>query len=305
MRRGNSGQSQFLLARQIVDHVRERKLAKGHHLVEMALATRFAVSRTLVRASLKRLADARIVEPRRHQGFFLIKSWDQLEGSVIAVPPPVEEALYRRIVRDRINGKIPERITQVALIAHYGADRASLLRALATMADEGIVTKNKGHGWTFQPAIDSAVSVRNSYDFRRTLEPSGILLASFRVDAAALARLRASHLALLARAQTASGPNLFGLDTEFHETIASFTHNSFFIQAMQQQNRMRRLMEYRGYANRRRVRVWVREHLAIIEALAAGKRGRAAQLMDRHLERAYRNAIAVAAKRRRGQNGRD
>src|SRR5262249_20209294 len=165
MHQGNKGQSQFLLARQIVDYVFERKLARGHHLVEMTLAARFAVSRTLVRASLKRLADERIVEPRRNQGFFLLKSWDQLEGSVIAVPPPAEDRLYRRIVRDRINGRIPERITQVALIAHYGADRGSLLRALATMADEGIVSKNKGHGWTFLPTINGAASVRNSYDF--------------------------------------------------------------------------------------------------------------------------------------------
>jgi DNA-binding GntR family transcriptional regulator len=44
-------------------------------------------------------------------------------------------------------------------------------------------------------------------------------------------------------------------------------------------------MEYRGYENRRRVRVWVKEHLAIIEALAANKYGRASQLMHEHLTR--------------------
>jgi DNA-binding GntR family transcriptional regulator len=299
MPQGNKAQSQFLLARQIVAHVFEQKLARGHHLVEMALAARFAVSRTLVRASLRRLAGESIVESRRNQGYFLIRSWKELEGRVIAVPPPVEDELYRRIVLDRINGKIPERATQVALIARYGADRGSLLRAMATMVDEGIVTKNKGHGWTFQPTINSALSVRNSYDFRRTLEPNGILLGSFRVDPAALERMRAAHVALLARAHSASGSNLFSLDTEFHETIALFTHNSFFIQAMQHQNRLRRLMEYRGYGDRRRVRVWLREHLAILDALAAGKHGRAAQLMDRHLERAHRNAAKMAASKRR------
>jgi DNA-binding GntR family transcriptional regulator len=298
MPQGNKAQSQFLLARQIVAHVFEQKLARGYHLVEMALAARFEVSRTLVRASLKRLAGEDIVESRRNQGFFLIKSWKELEGRVIAVPPPAEDELYRRIVLDRINGKIPERVTQVALLERYDADRGSLLRAMATMADEGIVTKNKGHGWTFQPTINSALSVRNSYDFRRTFEPNGILLGSFSVDPAALGRMRAAHVALLARARSASGPNLFSLDTEFHETIALFTHNSFFIQAMQHQNRLRRLMEYRGYRNRRRVQVWLREHLAILDALAAGKRGRAAQLMDRHLELAHRNAAKMAAKNR-------
>lgn len=44
---------------------------------------------------------------------------------------------------------------------------------------------------------------------------------------------------------------------------------------MQRQNPLRRLMKYRGYENRRRIRVWVREHLAIIDALKANKLGQA------------------------------
>src|SRR5882724_1827021 len=119
-------QGQFLLARQIVALVFEHKLNKGHHLVETALAERFGVSRTLVRASLKRLAKESVVEPRRNQGFFLLKGWDRLDGGVIAVPPSIEDTLYRRILRNRIGGKIPERITQVALINLYRAERSNL-----------------------------------------------------------------------------------------------------------------------------------------------------------------------------------
>jgi DNA-binding GntR family transcriptional regulator len=303
MAKKKKAQGQFLLARQIVAHVFEHKLGKGHHLVETALAERFGVSRTLIRASLKRLAKESVVEPRRNQGFFLLKGWDRLDGGVIAVPPSVEDTLYRRILRNRIGGKIPERITQIALINRYRADRSALLRVLQTMADEGIVTKNKGHGWTFLPTINTEVSIRNSYDFRRTLEPSGILLDSFRVQPTVLDRLRAAHLALLSRADTASGTQLFDLDAEFHETIASFTHNSFFIQAIQQQNRLRRLMEYGGYENRRRVRIWVREHLAMIDALEANKRGQASRLMNEHLDKAYRNAAVIPPKSTNGNAG--
>jgi DNA-binding GntR family transcriptional regulator len=54
---------------------------------------------------------------------------------------------------------------------------------------------------------------------------------------------------------------------------------------VQQQNRLRRLMEYRGYENRRCIRVWVREHLAIIDALKANKLGQASQLMTLNLEK--------------------
>jgi len=293
MSEGKKARGQYLLARQIVAYVFEQRLDRGHHLVETGLAERFAVSRTLIRGALKRLASEKIVEPRPNQGFFLLKAWNQLDGRVIALPPTAEDGLYRRIVRDRISGRIPERITQVALLDRYDADRGALLRVLETMSDEGIVRKNNGHGWTFLPTINSEVALRNSYDFRRTLEPNAILLSSFRVDPLALDRIRAAYAVLMRRAATASGPHLFDLDAEFHETIASFTNNSFFIQAVQQQNRLRRLMEYRGYENRRRVRVWVREHLAIIDALKANKLGQASQLMTLHLEKAQRAAAKL------------
>ena len=191
MQQSKKAQGQYLLARQIVAYVFEQKLDRGHHLVETGLAHRFAVSRTLIRAALKRLANESIVEPRRNQGFFLLKAWDQLDGRVITLPPTVEDGLYRRIIRDRISGRIPERITQVALLQRYDADRGALTRVLETMSDEGIVRKNKGHGWTFLPTISNEVSLRNSYDFRRMLEPNGILLNTFRIDQIALDRIRA------------------------------------------------------------------------------------------------------------------
>jgi DNA-binding GntR family transcriptional regulator len=168
----------------------------------------------------------------------------------------------------------------VALLDHYDADRGALLRVLETMSDEGIVRKDKGHGWTFLPTINNEVALRNSYDLRRMLEPNGILPGCARPHPGC------------------------AYDAEFHDTIASFTNNSFFIQAVQRQNPLRRMMKYRGYENRRRIRVWVREHLAIIDALKANKLGQASQLMTLNLEKAQR----TAAKLRPAQierNGRD
>jgi DNA-binding GntR family transcriptional regulator len=293
MQQRKRAQSQYLLARQIMGYVRDNRLGREHHLVETSLAERFGVSRTLIRAALKRLAEEKIVDARRNQGFFLLKAWDKLEGKTIDIPPTIDEDLYRRLVRDRINGRIPESIIQVTLVKRYGVDRSALLRVLARMADEGIVIKNKGHGWTFLPTINSDVSLRSSYDLRRTLEPNGILLESFRIDTAALERTREGHLLILGRAETVTALNLFELDTEFHETIASFTHNGFFIQTIQQHNRLRRLIEFRGYDDRRRVHTWLREHLGIIDALKANKFGAASKLMAEHLDAAYRTAAAL------------
>jgi DNA-binding GntR family transcriptional regulator len=100
---------------------------------------------------------------------------------------------------------------------------------------------------------------------------------------------------MLDAADTASGQGLYAVDVEFHEMLAAFTQNTFFLQAVQQQNRMRRLLEVQGNADRRRVRDWVREHLAIIDALRAGRNEVAAERLVAHLDRAYR-----ATRRRSG-----
>jgi len=78
--------------------------------------------------------------------------------------------------------------------------------------------------------------------------------------------------------------------------LAAFTQNSFWIQAIQQQNRLRRLLEYRGYVSRDRVTEWCEEHLAIIEALSKNQRKRAASLLRQHLSHANTDAEQVGAK---------
>lgn len=305
MRPRRKAQSQYLLARQILELVRENRTGRERHLVETALAERLGVSRTLVRAALKLLAGQKIVEPRPNQGFFLIKAWNELDGASIEIPPTLEDDLYRALVCDRLDGNLPPRITQVALIERYRVDRSVLLRVLARMSDEGIVAKNKGHGWTFLPAIDTSVALQSSYDFRLVLEPAGVRLSTFRVDQATLDRMRAGHLAILDRSETESGRGLYEIDAEFHEMLASFTRNSFFVQSIQQQNRQRRLLEYQGYSNRRRVRDWVKEHLAVIDALRADKIELAAERLALHLRQAHRAASlqrrsSPAARKRNG-----
>src|SRR5690606_14464699 len=109
---------------------------------------------------------------------------------------------------------------------------------------------------------------------------------------AALEQIRLEHLNLLARPDFNSLParQLFELDASFHETIAECSGNTFLLQSIQHQNRLRRLLEFASYTNGRRVREWCQEHLRIITALQEGDRARAADLMKGHLERAKASA---------------
>lgn len=283
-------QSRFVLASHILDLVRAGHLPAGHHLVASGLAQRLGVSRTLIHAALEVLAGREIVAARRNQGFFLLRPWDTLDGEAIAVPPSGDDGLYRRLVRARLEGELPERITQTALAARFRVDRGVLLRVLARMADEGIIVRNRGHGWTFLPTIEDELALASAYDFRRVLEPAGLLLAGFRPDLPQLEQMRDAHLAMLKYGELATDARLYEIDRSFHENLAAMSGNCFWLQAIQQQNRMRRMLEYRGYSDRRRVRDWLREHLAIIRALLSGRREDAADRLAAHLTKAFRVA---------------
>ena len=95
--------------------------------------------------------------------------------------------------------------------------------------------------------------------------------------------------------QDSFNTQLFETDAAFHEMCAEFCGNAFFVQAIQYQNRLRRLLEFGSYVDSRRVRDWCREHLAIIEAIAAGDLKQASSRMRVHLEQAFISAQAVAS----------
>jgi DNA-binding GntR family transcriptional regulator len=278
----------FHLANQLLDVIRDAKLEPGHHLREQQLADLVGVSRTPIRSALNLLSKRGIVETRRNHGYFLRKPFDSLHRIEIEVPSTADEKLYQRLVRDRLNNVVPDSMTQSEIARRYGVDRVALTRTLSRLAEDGLIAKNKGHGWTFLPTFDSLVSLKGSYEFRLTLEPVCFLLPTFKPDLAAIERMRLQHLYLISHPDitTVGSAQLFETDAAFHEMCAEFCGNAFFVQAIQHQNRLRRLLEFGSYFNSRRVQDWCREHLAIIDAIATGDLSQASAQMRLHLEQA-------------------
>lgn len=210
----------------------------------------------------------------------------------IEIPSTTDEKLYQRLVRDRLDNVVPNSMTQSEIARRYDVDRVALTRNLSRLAEDGLIAKNKGHGWTFLPTFDSLVSLRGSYEFRLTLEPACFLLPTFKPDPAAIERMRLQHLYLISHPDIASvsSTQLLETDAAFHEMCAEFCGNAFFVQAVQHQNRLRRLLEFGSYSNSRRVQDWCREHVAIIEVIAAGDFSQASVKMRLHLEQAFATA---------------
>jgi DNA-binding GntR family transcriptional regulator len=288
----SSRHSSLHLANQLLDVIRDARLEPGHHLREQQLADLVGVSRTPIRSALILLAKRGIVETRKNHGYSLRKPFDSLHRIEIEVPSTADEKLYQRLVRDRLDNVVPNSMTQSEIARRYGVDRVALTRTLSRLAEDGLIAKNKGHGWTFLPTFDSLVSLQGSYEFRLTLEPACFLLPTFKPDLATIERMRLQHLFLISHPDitSVSSTQLFETDAAFHEMCAEFCGNAFFVQAIQHQNRLRRLLEFGSYANSRRVRDWCREHVAIIEAIAARDFSLASAKMRMHLEQALATA---------------
>lgn len=284
-------------AQQILDYVRRSRFPRGHHLTEEALASKFRVSRTPVRAALRLLAAERVLEARPNQGFFVALTEAEIQSAAIDLPLSADEDLYLRISSDRFEDRLPETITEAALLRRYAVGRPLLLKVLARMSAEGLIQRSRGQGWIFQPILNTTESTEASYRFRLAIEPAGLREATFRLDPEVLSSLRQAHQDLLnARSRQVGASRFFEIDALFHESLAEASGNAFIHQAIQHQNRLRRLSEYRSYYDHRRLATWCREHLAILEALQHGDSETGARLMAGHLENARTFAQAPEAR---------
>ncbi len=282
------------LADQILDLMREGALAPGDQLTERGLAERMRVSRSPVRSALRLLETEGVVCPAARGGYVAI------DGGLAPprAPDAADEdtALYDRLINDRLDQRLPERLTENELVRRYGVTRGQLARLLRRAVAEGLMERLPGHGWAFLPALTSLAAYGDSYRFRLTIEPAAMLEPGFVLDVPALERRRRQQQALIdGEIHTASDARIFELNSGLHETIIACSGNGFFIDALVRLNRLRRLMEHRQKLDRTDAVERCREHVAILDLLLEGRRPEAAELMRRHL-----SSVGAAKSRPKG-----
>ncbi len=273
------------MARRIMQFAQREGLAAGTHLPEVKLSERLGVSRSPVRAALSLLAKRGVVEPAPKQGYFLALDAGSSDFAAIDLPESAEEAIYRDLVRARFANLIPPQVAVSDVMRRYDCDRATANRVLAQMSEDGVIERAPGRGYVFGPVLNDARAYDESYRFRLLVEPAAVLEPGFRPDPKRMKRLRARHAELLSGGiENAPMAEIFEIDADFHEAVGDFCGNRFLAHAIRLQTRLRRLSEYENYNDRDRLRDSCREHLAILDALEAGDRARAAELLRRHIE---------------------
>lgn len=270
------------LAKQIAEHLRAENPRVGTRLVERKLAEQFRVSRSPIRSALRLLHAQGVLGLAGTGGFITIDGRDaRLPGDGAVTK---DEAMYLRIAQDRLEGVLPERVTENELQRRYDLTRGELARLLRRILSEGWIERLPGHGWTFLPMLTSIETYKDSYRFRLVIEPAAILEPGFVLDRAALETCREQQQRLVdGEIWSVSRPSLFDMNSKLHETIIECSRNSFFIDGLKRVDRLRRLMEYKQSLDRRYAILRCREHVDLIDLLLEERRQDASEFMRRHL----------------------
>ncbi|OYW99950.1 MAG: GntR family transcriptional regulator, partial [Rhizobiales bacterium 32-66-8] len=217
------------LALKIARLIRSEDLAEGEPLPERSLAERLLVSRSPVRTALRELEAAGIVRPLARGGHCVA---DPAAARALADAPPEahgDDDAYIAIARDRLDGRIPDRISENELLRRTGITRPRLQALLRRMSEEGWVERLPGNGWRFLPVLTSMQTYRQSYTFRQAIEPAALRDPGFTLNRAGLERHLDEQRRLVAgEVLTITPVRLFQQNSALHEAICDCSGNAFF-----------------------------------------------------------------------------
>ncbi len=265
--------------------LKEEHFTVGQHLVADDLCKRFGISRTPIQGALRLLEARGLVENRPYRGFVLSRPPDaELEVEPALEREDEDARLFVAIADARNAGQLPYQCTQQELVRRFGVHVGVVVRVLRELAKLGLAERKAGNGWRFLPTIDSGRAEVESYQFRMTLEPVILLQPAFALDGEWAQRVRAHHESFLHRPwRDTLAVEFYEMNAEFHEGLARASGNRHMLGAIQQQNQLRRFLNYQWQYPVARVRESVLQHLAILTALESDDRDFAAILMRRHL----------------------
>lgn len=276
---------QQMLATKIVAWLKQEQVKKGFKLTEASIAQRFNVSRTPVRAALTFLQSKNIAETLPYKGFAL--KVDAAEIADFAPPESSEsqqEALYLAILKDLLFGQLSTSFSEAELQKRYQASRHEIHQVLLQLEADAIVFSGPGYKWLVQAGLNEVESHFESYRFRLIFEPAALLEPNWRLDVAAFEQLQHRHLQAIAQPDTISAKQLFELSADFHELLASCSHNRFLLAAMKQQNRLRRATDQVSMKMQTNVVKACQRRLDIMAALLNGQQNLAKELLTGLLE---------------------
>lgn len=279
---GGYSELQIRVARSIVEYLRQTNIVQGSHLKEQELTSIFKVSRSPIRGALNYLAEKGVVEQIANRGYFLACNITSIAVSDLEISPSSDEKICTQIARDWFHGQVPENFTEAEFRRRYDLGRLSLSRILLKLSEEGVISRNQGHGWRFEPTLNTEELHDASFEFRLVVEPAALLLPTFKLDSVLAFASRRNHQAIF-NGEIKDISRIFEIDAEFHEMLAISSHNPFFLASIQRQGNLRRLVEYESLVETDRLIKSSQEHMAILDAIERNDCRLASVLLEQHV----------------------
>lgn len=273
---------QMKVARSIVEYLRQGDYKSGSHLKEQELANTFNVSRSPIRGALNFLTEKDVLERKANRGYFLSRDASRIALSELDISPTSDEKICEQIAKDWFHKRVPEVFSEAEFRRRYDLGRLSLSRILLKLSEEGVITRNQGHGWRFEPTLNTEELHDASFEFRLAVEPASILVTTFKLDTG-LANISRQHHQDIFDGKITDIARIFEIDAEFHKMLALSCNNAFFVSAIERQSNLRRLVEYESLIETDRLLKSCQEHMEILNAIESGDTTLASLLLKQHI----------------------
>ena len=274
---------QLKMARTIVEYLCRHDMNAGNHVTEQELVEAFRISRSPVRAALSYLAERGVFEQRPNRGYFIKLDGHSLRKLSLEMPKTDEEKFLGAIAEDWFANRVPRSFSEAEFCRRYGLSRSVASRVLFKLSEDGIIARNRGHGWRFESMLHTRAARDESYAFRVVVEPSAIRSPSFELDRGMAELCRRHHeIVLNPLPEETSLATLSDIDIGFHRMIGISSRNRYFLAAIERQNSLRRIISHAN-GNKAQLIGSCAEHMGILDAIERNEREEAAELMRRHL----------------------
>ncbi|QDJ08468.1 Transcriptional regulator, GntR family [Roseomonas mucosa] len=208
----------------------------------------------------------------------------------IETTPGLAERAYVRLRDAIVEGSLAagSKLSERRLAAALGISAQPVREALRRLEGEGLVETRPKSG-TFVSALDSD-RLAEMGRIRAALEGAAASLAARRVGPADLRVLEQRLGAIRAATDQGDRAALAGANDAFHTALHRITGNAFLIRSLQALRAYFHVGSRRVLAGEAEIRLALEEHLAILDAIAAGEAEQAERLMRAHALR----SLAVA-----------
>ncbi len=276
------------LAARILRLLRSYGAGPGYRVSVAGLCRELRSSASTVRAALNNLGAQGAVEWRNSRGFVLARP---IAGSIRVQVENCHHRWMRSIFQVRKAGALADVCSSNDVARAVGIRKTAATDVMLAMERLELLERLSGSLWRFCEKGSDAQVLSESYNLRLAIEPQSLLAAARGNDGLWLIQARERHMRVLCGERPADLTALCQLDAEFHQQLVCLSGNRFMIETTGQQIAIADLISNRSTDD---LRHDLEEHLAIIAALAAGKRTRASEMLAHHLARAMHSERVMA-----------